>query len=70
MQTSYIPHMSPKEMRARADECERLAESLGPDNADVCEILRGIAEQWRKLADYEKALSKAPWHVVRCVSDS
>ena len=57
---SHIPDMSPKEMRARLDECERLAESLGPGNADLRENLQGIAAQWRRLADDAEAHPKPP----------
>jgi hypothetical protein len=43
--------MSPKEMRVRADECERLADSLPPTPDHLREMLREIASQWRRLAD-------------------
>jgi hypothetical protein len=51
--------MSPKELRARADECERLAESIAPVPDDLSETLREIAAQWRRLADDAEAPSKA-----------
>jgi hypothetical protein len=38
-------HMSPKEMRVRADECERLANSLTPTPDDLRNMLREIAAQ-------------------------
>jgi hypothetical protein len=44
--------------RAHANECERLAETLGPDVAEIREILLALAEQWRKLAENEKAHAK------------
>jgi hypothetical protein len=43
--------MSPTEIRARADECERLADSLAPTPNELREMLREIAAQWRRLAD-------------------
>jgi hypothetical protein len=43
--------MSPAEMRARADQCERLANSLGPSNSEYSLVLREVAEQWRWLAN-------------------
>jgi len=51
--------MSPEEMRARADECERLAESLGPDSAEIRQNLFVIATQWRRLAENGKVHAKA-----------
>jgi len=56
---SYVPYMSPEEMRARADECERLAESLGPDSAEIRQNLFVIATQWRRLAENGKVHAKA-----------
>ena len=47
--------MSPEEMRARAEECERLAGSLGPSNAELIETMREVAAQWRWLADEAEA---------------
>ena len=52
-------------MRARSDECERLAESLGPGNADLRENLRGIAAQWRRLADDAEAHPNPPFRLVK-----
>jgi hypothetical protein len=52
--------MSPKEMRVRADECERLAESLAPTPDDLRKMLREIAAQWRRLADDGEAHPKTP----------
>jgi hypothetical protein len=42
--------MSAEECRANAERCERMAESLGPDNAGLRDTMREVAEQWRKLA--------------------
>jgi hypothetical protein len=39
--------------------CERLSETLRPDSAEIREILLGLAAQWRKLAENEKADAKA-----------
>ena len=50
--------MSPTEMRARAYECERLADSLEPTPGDLLEMLREIAAQWRRLADDAEAHPK------------
>ena len=52
--------MSPTEMRVRADECERLAESLAPTPDDLRKMLREIAAQWRRLADDDEARPKNP----------
>ena len=52
--------MSPKEMRVRADECERLADSLTPTPDDLRKMLREIAAQWRRLADDGEAHPKTP----------
>jgi hypothetical protein len=40
----------PEECRAHAEACERMAESLGPDNAGLRDTMREVAEQWRRLA--------------------
>ena len=50
--------MSPKEMRVRADECERLADSPAPTPDDLRKMLREIAAQWRRLADDGEAHPK------------
>jgi hypothetical protein len=42
--------MSPEECRAYAEACDRMAESLGPDNAGLRDTMREVAEQWRRLA--------------------
>lgn len=42
--------MSPEECRAHAEACERMAESLGPDNAGLRDTMCEVAGQWRKLA--------------------
>ena len=62
MLTEMVPyhHMSPEEMRARADECERMAASLGPTPGDLRETLREIAAQWRRLANDAEAHPKPP----------
>ena len=57
---SPIPDMSPKEMRARSDECERLADSLELTPGDLREMLREVAAQWRRLADDAEAHPKPP----------
>jgi hypothetical protein len=49
----------PKEMRARADECERLAQSLTPTPDHLGKMLRDIADQWRRLADDAEAHPKS-----------
>lgn len=48
-------HMSPTEMRARADECERLADSPALAHDDLRKLLRNIAAQWRRLAEDAEA---------------
>jgi hypothetical protein len=45
-----IVAMSPEEWRTHAEACERLAESLGSDNAGLRGTMREVAEQWRRLA--------------------
>jgi hypothetical protein len=40
-----IVPMSPEECRAHADACERMAESLGADNAELRDTMRQVAEQ-------------------------
>jgi len=52
--------MSPTEMRARADECERLADSLEPTPGDLREMLHEVAAQWRRLADDAEAHPNPP----------
>ena len=47
--------MSAEECRAHAETCERMAESLGPDNYGLRETMREVAEQWRRLAKDAKA---------------
>ena len=42
--------MSPEECRAHAEACERMAESLGANNAELRDTMRQVAEQWRRLA--------------------
>src|SRR5271156_6553616 len=51
---------SPKEMRVRADECERLADSLTPTPDDLRKMLREIAAQWRRLPPDGEAHPKTP----------
>jgi|tagenome__1003787_1003787.scaffolds.fasta_scaffold9315047_1 hypothetical protein len=48
---SPIMPMSPEECRAHAEACERMAESLSADNAELRETMREVAAQWRWLAD-------------------
>ena len=42
--------LSAEECRAHAETCERMAESLGPDNYGLRETMREVADQWRRLA--------------------
>ena len=42
--------MSAEECRAHAETCERMAESLGPENAGLRDVMREVADQWRRLA--------------------
>jgi hypothetical protein len=49
--------MSPEKMRVRADECERLADSLGPTTDDLRKILREIAAKWRRLGNDDHHLT-------------
>ena len=52
--------MSPEECLAQAEECERMAQSLGPDSADLRETMREVAAQWRRLAANAKARRTNP----------
>jgi hypothetical protein len=45
-----IVPMSAEECRANAEKCDQMAESLGPDNAPLREVMREVAAQWRRLA--------------------
>ena len=49
--------MSPEEMRARADTCERMAASFGPGNS---EMMREVAALWHQLADDAEARPANP----------
>ena len=42
--------MSAEECRTHAETCERMAQSLGPENAGLRDVMREVAEQWRRLA--------------------
>jgi hypothetical protein len=42
--------MSAEECRAHAETCERMAQSLGPENAGLPDVMREVADQWRRLA--------------------
>ena len=42
--------MSAEECRAHAETCERMARSLGPENAGLRDVMREVADQWRRLA--------------------
>ena len=42
--------MSAEECRAHAETCERMAQSLGPENAGLRDGMREVADQWRRLA--------------------
>ena len=58
--------MSAEECRAHAATCERMAESLGPDNYGLRETMREVADQWRRLAkDAEARSANRP--CPRCV---
>ena len=52
-----IMPMSTEECRAHAEACERMAESLGPDNYGLREPMREVANQWRRLAKDAEARS-------------
>jgi hypothetical protein len=49
--------MSPEEMRARADACERMAVSFRPVNSDM---MRDVAALWLRLADDAEARAANP----------
>jgi hypothetical protein len=49
--------LSAEECRAHAETCERMAESLGPDNYGLRETMREVADQWRRLAKDAEARS-------------
>jgi hypothetical protein len=51
---------SAEECRAHAETCERMAESLGPDNYGLRETMREVADQWRRLAKDAEARSAKP----------
>jgi hypothetical protein len=42
--------MSAEECRANAETCERMAQSLGPENAGLRDVMREVADQWHRLA--------------------
>jgi hypothetical protein len=42
--------MSAEECRAHEETCERMAQSLGPENAGLRDVMREVADQWRRLA--------------------
>ena len=42
--------MSAEECGAHAETCERMARSLGPENAGLRDVMREVADQWRRLA--------------------
>ena len=53
--------MSAEECRAHAETCERMAESLGPDNAGLRDTMREVADEWRRLAkDAEARAANRP----------
>jgi hypothetical protein len=52
--------MSVEECRAHAETCERIAESLGPDNAGLRDTMREVAAQWRRLAADSEARRANP----------
>jgi hypothetical protein len=45
-----IVPVSAEDCRANAERCERMADSLGPDNSGLRDTMREVAEQWRQLA--------------------
>jgi hypothetical protein len=47
--------MSAEECRAHAETCERMAESLGPENSQLRDVMREVADQWRRLASDAEA---------------
>jgi hypothetical protein len=57
---SPIMPMSVEECRAHAETCERIAESLGPDNAGLRDTMREVAAQWRRLAADSEARRANP----------
>ena len=52
--------MSAEECRAHAETCERMAESLGPDNYGLRETMREVADQWRLAKDAEARSANRP----------
>jgi hypothetical protein len=52
--------MSAEECRARAETCERIAESLNAENAELRDTMREVAAQWRWLADDREARAGKP----------
>ena len=36
--------------RAHAETCGRMAQSLGPENAGLRDVMREIADRWRRVA--------------------
>jgi hypothetical protein len=45
-----IVPMSAEECRANAEKSDQMAESLGPENASLRDVMREVAAQWRRLA--------------------
>ena len=52
---------SAEECRAHAETCERMADSIGPDDVGLRGMMREVAAQWRRLADDAEDRSKNPW---------
>jgi hypothetical protein len=52
--------MSAEECRARAETCERIAESLNAENSELRDTMREVAAQWRWLADDREARAGKP----------
>ena len=55
--------MSIEECRALAETCDRMAESLGPNNAVLRETMREVAAQWRRLADDAETRATNPFNL-------
>jgi hypothetical protein len=52
--------MSAKECQEHAETCERMAASvLGPANGDLRDIMREVADQWRRLAKDAEARERS-----------
>jgi hypothetical protein len=52
--------MSPEECQVHAEACERMADCLSADNAELRETMREVAAQWRQLAADTQARRNNP----------